>query len=159
MLSGRLPGPTALMPLDARVTSFREIRWQALRPNAMILLSPGEIEAAPAMYVASARVPEAADRQALSSELVALHGNLTVIDAAVGDDRKQGSTWVPLQAILIERHGGDAFEPPYAASPAEYEQALCLLASRLEDALRYIRENPESWKELAQRYNVSPEKI
>lgn len=70
------------LPLDTRVTSFREIRWQALRPNAMILLSPGEIEAAPAMYVASARVAEASDRQALSTELVALHGNLTVIDAA-----------------------------------------------------------------------------
>lgn len=70
------------LPLDARVTSFREIRWQALRPNSMILLSPGEIEAAPAMYVASARVAEAGARQALQAELVALHGNLTVIDAA-----------------------------------------------------------------------------
>ena len=70
------------LPLDARVTSFREIRWQALRPNSMILLSPGEIEAAPAMYVASARVADAATRQALQTELVALHGNLTVIDAA-----------------------------------------------------------------------------
>jgi putative ABC transport system permease protein len=70
------------LPLDARVTSFREIRWQALRPNAMILLSPGQIEAAPAMFVASARVADAAARQGLQSELVALHGNLTVIDAA-----------------------------------------------------------------------------
>ncbi|HWO14933.1 MAG TPA: FtsX-like permease family protein, partial [Polyangiaceae bacterium] len=70
------------LPLDARVTSFREIRWQALRPNAMILLSPGEIEAAPAMYVASARVADQDTRQALQAELVALHGNLTVIDAA-----------------------------------------------------------------------------
>ena len=70
------------LPLDARVTSFREIRWQALRPNAMILLSPGEIETAPAMYVASGRVPDAGTRQALQSELVALHGNLTVVDAA-----------------------------------------------------------------------------
>ncbi|HKO89575.1 MAG TPA: FtsX-like permease family protein, partial [Polyangiaceae bacterium] len=70
------------LPLDARVTSFREIRWQALRPNAMILLSPGEIEAAPAMYVASARVADSDARQTLQSELVTLHGNLTVVDAA-----------------------------------------------------------------------------
>jgi putative ABC transport system permease protein len=70
------------LPLDATVTSFREIRWQALRPNAMILLSPGEIEAAPTMYVASARVPGEATRQALTAELVQQHGNLTVIDAS-----------------------------------------------------------------------------
>jgi putative ABC transport system permease protein len=70
------------LPLDARVTSFREIRWQALRPNAMILLSPGEIESAPTMYVASARVADGEQRQTLQTELVREHGNLTVIDAA-----------------------------------------------------------------------------
>jgi putative ABC transport system permease protein len=70
------------LPFDATVTSFREIRWQALRPNAMILLSPGEIESAPTMYVASGRVPAAETRQALTAELVRQHGNLTVIDAS-----------------------------------------------------------------------------
>jgi putative ABC transport system permease protein len=70
------------LPLDAIVTSFREIRWQALRPNAMILLSPGEIESAPTMYVASARVADSATREALTAELVREHGNLTVIDAS-----------------------------------------------------------------------------
>jgi putative ABC transport system permease protein len=69
------------LPLDAKVTSFREIRWQALRPNAMILLSPGEIESAPTMYVASARVADGELRQTLQTELVRQHGNLTVIDA------------------------------------------------------------------------------
>jgi putative ABC transport system permease protein len=70
------------LPLDATVTSFREIRWQALRPNAMILLSPGEIESAPTMYVASARVSDQTTREALTTELVQKHGNLTVIDAS-----------------------------------------------------------------------------
>jgi len=70
------------LPLDAVVTSFREIRWQALRPNAMILLSPGEIEDAPTMFVASARVPESDARQSLTGDLVRQHGNLTVIDAS-----------------------------------------------------------------------------
>jgi putative ABC transport system permease protein len=70
------------LPLDAVVTSFREIRWQALRPNAMILLSPGEIESAPTMFVASARVADGDARQTLTGELVREHGNLTVIDAA-----------------------------------------------------------------------------
>lgn len=70
------------IPLQAVVTSFREIRWQSLRPNSMILLSPGEIDAAPKMYVASAYVPGAEARQSLQSRLVAEHSNLTVIDAA-----------------------------------------------------------------------------
>src|SRR6185436_19665384 len=70
------------LPLEARVTSFRDIHWQALRPNSMILLSPGEIEAAPKMFVASLRVPTAAQREALQAELVARHPNLSVVDAA-----------------------------------------------------------------------------
>ena len=70
------------LPLDAKVSSFREIRWQALRPNAMILLSPGEIEAAPKMYVASARVASVEARQGLEQQLVAQHSNLTVVDAS-----------------------------------------------------------------------------
>jgi putative ABC transport system permease protein len=70
------------LPLTARVTSFREIRWQTLRPNAMILLSPGEIEAAPKVYVASLRLPGAEARQRLQERLVAQHANLTVIDAS-----------------------------------------------------------------------------
>jgi putative ABC transport system permease protein len=70
------------LPLDAKVTSYREIRWQSLRPNAMILLSPGEIESAPHMLVASARVPAIQARRELTSQLVNRHGNLTVIDAS-----------------------------------------------------------------------------
>ena len=70
------------LPLEARVTSFRDIHWQALRPNSMILLSPGEIEGAPKMFVASLRVPSAAQRQALQAQLVARHPNLSVVDAA-----------------------------------------------------------------------------
>lgn len=70
------------LPLDAKVTSFREIRWQSLRPNAMILLSPGEIESAPKMFVASARVDGDEARQQLQGRLVGVHTNLTVIDAS-----------------------------------------------------------------------------
>jgi hypothetical protein len=70
------------LPLEARVTSFRDIHWQALRPNSMILLSPGEIEAAPKMMVAFVRVPSAPQREALQAELVARYPNLSVVDAA-----------------------------------------------------------------------------
>ncbi len=67
------------LPLDAVVTSFREIRWQAVRPNSLILLSPGEIEEAPRQHVVSFRVADQR-RYALQSELVRQFPNLTVLD-------------------------------------------------------------------------------
>jgi putative ABC transport system permease protein len=70
------------LPLDARVTSFREIRWQAMRPNAMILLSPGEIEQAPKMYVAAARVEDRSARYELQKALVASYPNISVVDVS-----------------------------------------------------------------------------
>jgi putative ABC transport system permease protein len=70
------------LPLDARVTSFREIRWQAMRPNAMILLSPGEIEQAPRMYVAASRVEDRAARYELQQALVASYPNISVVDVS-----------------------------------------------------------------------------
>lgn len=70
------------LPFQAQVTSLREIRWQSLRPNSMILLSPGAIEAAPTTFVASARVSGAETRQALQADLVERGSNLTVIDAS-----------------------------------------------------------------------------
>lgn len=70
------------LPLDAKVTSLREIRWQAMRPNSLILLSPGEIEQAPRMYVASARVEDRATRYALSRAIVERYPNVSVVDVS-----------------------------------------------------------------------------
>ncbi len=68
------------IPFEAVVTSFREIKWEAVRPNAMIVLSPGAIEAAPRTHVAAFRVAEEARRHALSDRLTMKYPNLTVID-------------------------------------------------------------------------------
>lgn len=68
------------IPLDATITSFREIRWQAMIPNAMIVLSPGPIEDAPKMFVGSVRMPGPDARQAVQSALVARYPNLSVVD-------------------------------------------------------------------------------
>lgn len=67
------------LPLDAIVTSFREIHWQAVRPNSLILLSPGEIEDAPRQHVVSFRVSEDRRYEA-QANLIRLFPNLTVID-------------------------------------------------------------------------------
>jgi len=68
------------LPLDAVVTSFRTIRWQAMRPNAMVVLSPGPIEQAPGMFIASFRVDQPDARARLAADLIAHHPNLSVID-------------------------------------------------------------------------------
>lgn len=68
------------LPLTAVVTSLREIRWQQIRPNSRILLSPGEIEQAPKMYVGSARVPAEAARLEFTHDLVARFPSLSVVD-------------------------------------------------------------------------------
>lgn len=68
-------------PLDGLVTSFREIQWLSLRPNAMILLSPGPIEKAPSMLVFSSTITDASERHRLQDTLSSRFSNLTVIDA------------------------------------------------------------------------------
>lgn len=69
------------LPLETVVTSIREVRWQSMQPNSMILLSPGPIEQAPKMFVGAGRVQDPARRARLQRELVAAHPNLTIIDA------------------------------------------------------------------------------
>jgi putative ABC transport system permease protein len=68
------------IPVDTTVTSFREIRWQAMRPNAMILLSPGPIEDAPKMFVSSFRLADETVRYRVQERLVRGFPNLSVID-------------------------------------------------------------------------------
>jgi len=66
--------------LRARITSLRRIRWQSMRPNAMILLSPGIIERVPPLYVASFRSPGPAEISGIQDRLVNRFSNLSVID-------------------------------------------------------------------------------
>jgi putative ABC transport system permease protein len=68
------------IPFSARVTSYRRIRWQAMRPNAMIVLSPGAIEQAPKMYVASYRATDERVGRALQEQIVRRLPNVSVID-------------------------------------------------------------------------------
>ncbi len=68
------------LPLDAVVTSFRSIHWQAMRPNAMVLLSPGPIEDKPKMFVSSFRVDDPAARRHLAADLVTRYPNVSVVD-------------------------------------------------------------------------------
>ncbi|MBE7440166.1 MAG: FtsX-like permease family protein [Spirochaetales bacterium] len=66
--------------LRAEITSLRRIRWQSMRPNAMILLSPGIIERVPPLYVASFRSPAPEAISRIQDRLVDRFSNLSVID-------------------------------------------------------------------------------
>lgn len=68
------------IPLDATVTSVRRIRWRAMRPNALIVLSPGPIEKAPKMFIGSFRIDGSEQRQAIQEQLVRAYPNLSVVD-------------------------------------------------------------------------------
>lgn len=70
------------LPLEATITSLRKVEWRAMRPNTMLLFSPGPIEQAPRMYVASFRLEQKQARYALRREIVRRFPNISVIDVS-----------------------------------------------------------------------------
>jgi putative ABC transport system permease protein len=63
---------------EAPITSLRSVEWQSFRPNFFVIASPGALDAYPASYVTSVRVPAA--RTHFTAELVERFPNLSVID-------------------------------------------------------------------------------
>jgi putative ABC transport system permease protein len=74
------------LPVDALVTSIRQIHWQAMRPNTLVLLSPGPIEDAPKTFIGSFRAPNETERYQLQAELVDAFPNLSVVDITEAAD-------------------------------------------------------------------------
>ena len=64
--------------IEAAVTSIRRVDWQSLQTNFFVVLTPGALEGAPATWVATARVPAAAE-PALQNAVVAAFPNVTAI--------------------------------------------------------------------------------
>lgn len=64
--------------VEAEVTSLRRVDWQSLTTNFFVVLSPGALDGAPATWVATARVPAAAE-PALQNAVVAAFPNVTAI--------------------------------------------------------------------------------
>jgi putative ABC transport system permease protein len=120
------------LPQDVWVTSTRTIRWQAMRPNAMIVLSPGEIEKAPAMFVSSFRVGDPAARARLAADIVARHPNVSVIDlsevaAQVRDILDRISLVVSALALVILIAGAVILGGAIAATRATRVREATLL--------------------------------
>ncbi|MEQ8350866.1 MAG: FtsX-like permease family protein [Leptospiraceae bacterium] len=66
------------LPLDAEVTSLREVEWQAIKPNSYFVFSPGLLENAPGMTIASFRLES--DIVDFQKSMVQEFPNLTIID-------------------------------------------------------------------------------
>ena len=77
-LGARLTFDIQGVEIDAVVTSIRRVDWQSLSTNFFVILSPGALDDAPVTWVATARVPPAAEA-ALQNTIVATFPNVTAI--------------------------------------------------------------------------------
>ena len=64
--------------VDALVTSIRKVDWQTFSTNFFVVFSPGALEGAPTTFVATARVPKAAEAR-VQDAVVAAFPNVTVV--------------------------------------------------------------------------------
>ncbi len=64
--------------VEVEVMSLRRVDWQSLAANFFAILSPGALEGAPLTYVATARVPAAAE-SGLQDKIVEAFPNVTAI--------------------------------------------------------------------------------
>ena len=64
--------------LEARVASIRKVDWQTFSTNFFVIFSPGALDGAPTTFVATARVPAAAEGR-VQDAVVAAFPNVTVI--------------------------------------------------------------------------------
>ena len=66
------------VPIQAEVMSLRKIDWQSLSANFFMVLSPGALDGAPMIYLATARVPADVETR-LQDHVVAAFPNITAI--------------------------------------------------------------------------------
>jgi putative ABC transport system permease protein len=66
------------VPIEAEVANLRKIDWQSLSANFFMVLSPGSLDGAPTVYLATARVPADVETR-LQDRVVAAFPNVTAI--------------------------------------------------------------------------------
>jgi putative ABC transport system permease protein len=64
--------------VDALVTSIRKVDWQSFSTNFFVIVSPGALDGAPTTFVATARVPAAAEPR-VQDAVVSAFPNVTVV--------------------------------------------------------------------------------
>jgi putative ABC transport system permease protein len=66
------------VPIEAEIASLRKVDWQSMTMNFFVIFSPGALAGAPSTYVATARVPAAAEAS-LQNRVVAGFPNVTAV--------------------------------------------------------------------------------
>jgi putative ABC transport system permease protein len=66
------------VPVDAEIANVRAVDWQTFGANFFVIFAPGALDGAPAMYLATARVPPAAEAR-VQDAIVTTFPNVTAI--------------------------------------------------------------------------------
>jgi putative ABC transport system permease protein len=77
-VGGRLTFEIQGVPVEGEVMSLRKVDWQSLSANFFVVFSPGALDEAPVTYVATARVPAAAET-GVQDAVVRAFPNVTAI--------------------------------------------------------------------------------
>ena len=82
--------------IEGRITSLRNVRWEAFTPNFFVLASPDLARDLPATYITSVRVPRGDTRLASALSQAVPNANVIDIDAITGEIQRIGD-----QAALV----------------------------------------------------------
>ena len=66
--------------ISGKITNTRSVNWADMKPNFVVLFSPGVLESAPSYYITAFLLESADDRYKFQKELIAGAPNITVID-------------------------------------------------------------------------------
>ncbi|MEM7180331.1 MAG: FtsX-like permease family protein [Spirochaetota bacterium] len=76
--------------ITATITSTRKVSWSDMKPNFVVLFSPGVLEKAPAYYLSSFIIEDAKQRYQFQKSLVKKCPNITAIDIEESISRFMG---------------------------------------------------------------------
>ncbi|MCP5495390.1 MAG: FtsX-like permease family protein [Leptospiraceae bacterium] len=76
--------------VEGLITNIRMVQWIDMKPNFVVIFSPGTLEKAPATYISSFRIDSFPQRYKLQKETIAKYPNITTIDMEKAIDRFTG---------------------------------------------------------------------
>jgi len=66
--------------ISGKITNTRSVNWSDMKPNFVVLFSPGTLESAPSYYMTAFLLESADDRYQFQKDLIGSAPNVTVID-------------------------------------------------------------------------------
>ncbi len=84
------------VPVEGRITSLREVRWNSFQPNFFVAFQPGVLEEAPKIFLASVPRLPAGEREALQASIAEAFPNVSAVDVTLAVQR--------LLALLSQLH-------------------------------------------------------